>query len=92
MPRSFDYAATKTKRYDERLRMPKFPFNAARARGGDDVRARPDERAAGRRSTSTSPGPRQEAIVQGRHVLDKYNCAGCHMLDMERWEIAFEPD
>ena len=39
--------ATKTKRYDERLRMPKFPFNAERARSGDDVRARPDERAAG---------------------------------------------
>ena len=34
--------------------MPKFPFNAAAARSGDDVRARPDERAAGRRSTSTS--------------------------------------
>ena len=27
-PRSFDYATTKTKRYDERLRMPLFPFNA----------------------------------------------------------------
>ena len=28
MPRSFDYETTQTKRYDERLRMPKFPFNA----------------------------------------------------------------
>ena len=33
------------------------------------------------------PGPRQQAIVQGRHVLDKYNCAGCHILDMERWDV-----
>ena len=29
MPRSFDFGTTKTKRYDERLRMPKFPFDAA---------------------------------------------------------------
>ena len=48
MPRSFDYETTRTKRYDERLRMPKFPFNDERARSGDDVRARPDERSAGR--------------------------------------------
>ena len=38
------------------------------------------------------PSPRQQAIVQGRHVLDKYNCAGCHILDMERWDIAFAPN
>ncbi|HEX2473279.1 MAG TPA: hypothetical protein VHK01_00955, partial [Lacipirellulaceae bacterium] len=28
----------------------------------------------------------------GRHVLDKYNCAGCHIVDMDRWDVAFEPD
>lgn len=38
------------------------------------------------------PGPREEAIVQGRHVIDKYNCGGCHILDMERWQFAFSPD
>ena len=38
------------------------------------------------------PSPRQQAIVEGRHVLEKYNCAGCHMLDMERWDIAFAPN
>ena len=26
------------------------------------------------------PGRGRTAIVQGRHVLDKYNCAGCHVL------------
>ena len=38
------------------------------------------------------PTPRQKAIVEGRHVLDKYNCAGCHILDMERWDVAFAPE
>ncbi len=47
MPRSFDYQTTRTKRYDERLRMPKFPFNARAARRGDDVHPRLDERGAG---------------------------------------------
>ena len=25
-------------------------------------------------------------------MLDKYNCAGCHILDMDRWDIAFAPN
>ncbi len=37
------------------------------------------------------PSPREEAIVQGRHVLNKYHCAGCHILDMNRWDIAYKP-
>ena len=91
MPRSYDYETTRTKRYDERLRMPKFNFNAEEREAvmtfilGLTSEA-PAERYIYR------PGPRQEAIVQGRHVLDKYNCAGCHIVDMDRWDVAFEPD
>ena len=91
MPRSFDYETTRTKRYDERLRMPKFPFNCdEREAVMTFVLGLTNEAPAER--YIYKPTPRQEAIVQGRHVLDKYNCAGCHILDMERWEIAFEPD
>ncbi len=35
--------------------------------------------------------PRREAIVQGRQVVEKFNCTGCHILDMERWQVAYEP-
>lgn len=91
MPRSFDYAATKTKRYDERLRMPKFPFTAEeREKVMTFVLGLVSEPPA--EKYIYNPGPRQEAIVQGRHVLDKYNCAGCHVLDMERWKIAFDAE
>jgi len=38
------------------------------------------------------PSPRQKAIVEGRHVLEKYNCAGCHVVSMERWDVAFGPN
>jgi cytochrome c551/c552 len=91
MPRSFDYATTKTKRYDERLRMPKFPFTAEqREQVMTFVLGLTSEPPASK--YIYQPGPREEAIVQGRHVIDKYNCKGCHVLDMERWKFAFAPD
>ncbi len=91
MPRSFDYETTQTKRYDERLRMPKFPFNAEeREAVMTFVLGLTQEAPAAR--YIYQPGPRQKAIVEGRHVLEKYNCAGCHILDMERWDVAFAPN
>jgi cytochrome c2 len=91
MPRSYDYETTRTKRYDERLRMPKFYFSDAEREAVMTFILGLTSEAPAERYIY-SPGPRQEAIVEGRHVLDKYNCAGCHVLDMERWEVAFEPD
>ncbi len=91
MPRSFDYEATRTKRYDERLRMPKFPFDESeREAVMTFVLGLTDEAPASK--YIYHPGPREKAIVEGRHVLEKYNCAGCHILDMERWDIAFKPN
>ncbi len=91
MPRSYDYQTTRTKRYDERLRMPKFPFDAKqREEVMTFVLGLTNEAPASR--YIYQPSPRQDAIVQGRHVLDKYNCAGCHILDMERWDISYAPN
>jgi len=91
MPRSFDYETTHNKRYDERLRMPKFPFDdAQREAVMTFVLGLTNEAPATR--YIYKPDARQEAIVEGRHVLEKYNCAGCHILDMQRWDVAFEPD
>jgi cytochrome c551/c552/cbb3-type cytochrome oxidase cytochrome c subunit len=91
MPRSYDFEATRTKRYDERLRMPKFPFNAQeREAVMTFVLGLTNEAPATK--YIYQPTPRQRAVVEGRHVLDKYNCAGCHILDMERWDVAFAPN
>jgi len=90
MPRAYDYQATVNKRYDERLRMPKFPFSESQREAvmtfilGLTSEA-PDPKYV------YKPTPRREAIVKGREVLDKYNCAGCHALELERWNFAFEP-
>lgn len=91
MPRSFDYETTETKRYDERLRMPKFPFNEQeREEVMTFVLGLTNEAPAAK--YIYQPSPRQQAIVQGRKVLDKFNCAGCHILDMDRWDITYAPN
>jgi hypothetical protein len=38
------------------------------------------------------PGPNKEAVYAGRKVLEKFNCGGCHILEMERWDLAFKPE
>ncbi len=90
-PRSYDYEKTRNKRYDERLRMPLFPLDIEEREAIITfvlglVNEPPAEKFIYR------PDVRQEAIVQGRHVLHKYNCGGCHVLDMERWQFGIEPD
>ena len=80
-----------SKRYDERLRMPKFPFDEKQREAVMTfVLGLTNEAPAAK--YIYKPSPRQKAIVEGRHVLEKYNCAGCHILDMDRWDIAFRPN
>jgi len=88
-PRSYDYEKTETKGYDERLRMPKFPLKE------DEIEAiatfvlglvaeppaaeyvyTPDERAKNR--------------IEGEFLLAKYNCTGCHMVELPK--ITFGAD
>ncbi|MFV0442087.1 MAG: c-type cytochrome, partial [Planctomycetaceae bacterium] len=80
-PRSYDFEKTATKGWDERLRMPKFPFNDQEIESvatfvlglvadppADPYLYRPE-------------GP-AGAIVEGERLLTKFNCAGCHIVDM----------
>lgn len=89
-PRSYDYHKTENKKYNERLRMPQFPFTAQEREAvitfvlglvADPPAAK----------YIYQPDERQEAIIAGRQVLDKYNCGGCHMLEAESWSLAYEP-
>ena len=90
-PRSYDYHKTENKKYNERLRMPQFPFTAQEREAVVTfvlglIADPPSEK------YIYKPEVRQEAIIQGRQVLDKYNCAGCHMLEPERWNIVHAGD
>ncbi|MGC4003470.1 MAG: hypothetical protein QM811_10170 [Pirellulales bacterium] len=95
-PRSYDYKKTETKSYNDRYRMPQFRF--AQSQAGQDkaveavmtfvlglVSEPPPP------SFIYNPDPRQKAILAGKKLLEKYNCGGCHQLEMERWDITFKP-
>ena len=90
-PRGYDYKKTENKKYNERLRMPKFNLDQAQI---EQVMtfvlglvAEPPAA-----EYVYNPPPRERAIVEGRKVLEKFNCAGCHELQGERWEFEFDPN
>ena len=88
-PRSYDYHKNGNKSYNEWLRMPQFPFDAAEREAiitfvlglvSDPPTAK----------YMYHPAPAMEAFVAGRKVLEKYNCSGCHMLQGQQWDVAFQ--
>ncbi len=90
-PRSYDYKKVLNKDYNEKLRMPMFPFTDVQREQVITfilglVAEPPAEKFVYR------PDDRQEALIAGKKVLDKYNCAGCHVLDTEKWDIEYRRD
>ncbi len=90
-PRSYDYKKTENKGYNERLRMPKFTaFDDAQRESVITfilgLVAEPPAVQYVYKAT-----PRREAIVQGGDVIEKFNCTGCHSLNMDRWKVAYDP-
>ncbi|MCO6457499.1 MAG: hypothetical protein J5I93_19540 [Pirellulaceae bacterium] len=89
-PRSYDYHKTRNKKYSERLRMPHFNFDHEQREAVVTfvlglVADPPGEKYV------YSPDNRQSALIAGRQVLDKYNCGSCHLLEAEKWNLAFDP-
>ncbi|MEE3371665.1 MAG: hypothetical protein VX346_20210 [Planctomycetota bacterium] len=88
-PRSYDYEATANKGYNERLRMPEFPF-------GHEEREAVITFVLGLVAEPPSAkyvyqaDPRTQALIDGRHALDKYNCGGCHLLETQKWQLAYD--
>ena len=89
-PRSYDFEKTKNKRYNERLRMPQFPFSAEEREAVITfvlgLVAEPP-----REKYLYQPDERDQAIIAGKQVLEKYNCGGCHVLEAEKWNLRYSP-
>ena len=89
-PRSYDYEKIETKRYDERLRMPKFPLGSeeieAVATFVLGLTAEPPET-----KYLFKPQGRNLARYEGEHLLHKYNCTSCHMVELPEVLHAVEP-
>ncbi|MFM9194264.1 MAG: hypothetical protein ACKOWG_00685, partial [Planctomycetia bacterium] len=89
-PRSYDYKKAENKTYNERYRMPKFPFN-------DEQREAVMTFVLGLVAEPPAPqfihqpSPREEARLAGLKVAEQYNCGGCHALQMDRWDIRYKP-
>ena len=85
-PRSYDYETTETKGYDELLRMPQFPLQEdeieAIATFVLGLVAEPPAR-----KYIYQPGERERTRIGGEFLLAKYNCTGCHMVEMP--EVTF---
>jgi len=89
-PRSYDFKKTENKKYNERLRMPQFHFSVEEREAvitfvlglvGEPPKLK----------YVFKPNARAKALLEGRQVLEKYNCGGCHVLEGERWEISYRP-
>jgi cbb3-type cytochrome oxidase cytochrome c subunit len=91
-PRSYDYLkkSEKYKPWDDRLRMPQFAFAndpAAIEEVMTFVLGLTGERVAMRYLPRTRYGPSQKALALGARVLNRHNCAGCHVLEMPKFTI-----
>jgi cytochrome c2 len=88
-PRGYDFEKTREKGFNDRLRMPRFPFST---QDREEVMTfilglvsdPPRDRFV------YQPDRRSAALQQGERVLQKYNCRGCHMLTPEKWDVAFD--
>ena len=89
-PRSYDYEKTENKRYNERLRMPQFPFSAEEREAVITfvigLVAEPPHQ-----KYIFAAKDRNAALIAGRQVLEKYNCGGCHVLGLEKWQVTYSP-
>ncbi len=89
-PRSYDYRMTEAKSYDDRLRMPKFPFQE------DEIEAIATFILG---LTAEPPGPEylvnpsgpKGDWIKGEYLLDQYNCMACHMLDLPEIRYGHDP-
>ncbi|MEX1232317.1 MAG: c-type cytochrome [Planctomycetaceae bacterium] len=90
-PRSYDYKKTETKGYDERLRMPKFPLNEAQIEAISTfvlgLVAEPPSA-----DYLYQPDPQDAARIEGERLIEKYNCTGCHMLELPEYRYNADPE
>ena len=90
-PRSYDFKKVENKSYNERYRMPLFPFDDAQREAVMTfvlgLVAEPPAP-----QFVNQPSPREQARLDGLKVAEQYNCGGCHVLQMDRWDVRFRPE
>ena len=91
-PRSYDYLkkSEKYKTWDDRLRMPQFAWandQAAVEEVMTFVLGLTNERVPAKYLPKTKTTPARTAVALGARDLNRFNCAGCHVLEMPKFTI-----
>ncbi len=91
-PRSFDWLKNneRYKTWDDRLRMPQFAWAddpAAIEEIMTFVLGLTNERVPAKYLATTHTTPARTALAEGAKVLNRFNCDGCHVLEMPRFVI-----
>ena len=91
-PRSYDYLkkSEKYKTWDDRLRMPQFAWAndpAAVEEVMTFVLGLTNEKVPARYLPKTHTTPARTAVALGARDLNRFNCAGCHVLEMPKFTI-----
>ena len=91
-PRSYDFKKTNEdlKSWDERLRMPQFAW-ANNPKAVEEVMTfvlgLTGEKISGKYLAKVRYRPEQHALSHGSKVLNRYNCTGCHVLEMPKYTV-----
>jgi mono/diheme cytochrome c family protein len=80
-PRSYDYEKIETKRYDERLRMPRFPLSSEQVEAVATFVLGLTAEPPAPKYVFSPKGPTL-ARYEGETLLHKYNCTSCHMVEL----------
>ncbi|QEH36868.1 Cytochrome c [Aquisphaera giovannonii] len=91
-PRSYDFLKNKDryKTWDDRLRMPQFAWAndpAAVEEVMTFILGLTGEKIASRYLAKTRYNEVKTALAKGSKVLNRYNCAGCHVLEMPKFIV-----
>ncbi len=92
-PRSYDYRKTNEdiKAWDDRLRMPQFAW-ANDPKAVEEVMTfvlgLTGEKIGSKYLPKSHYSASQTAVAQGTKLLNRYNCAGCHVIQMPTYAIA----
>jgi cytochrome c2 len=81
-PRIWDEGKEKVKDYNELLKMPNFGASEREARAiTANVVGFTKETAAAVRKAGNSDGSRMAAMAEGRKLITRFNCQGCHLIE-----------
>jgi cytochrome c551/c552 len=86
-PRSFDFAIAETKGYPQWLTMGQFRLSGPQREAVMTFVLGLVAEPAAEKYVCREEG-RRGVMAEGRQVLDKYACAECHTLELERWTFA----